>query len=207
MIDLGDRYSFRDILRDMSALGFAGTDELWQTFTSNLNAAGRICRNYGLKLAYHAHYGTNVETEDDIDRLMAMTDPEYVTLLYDTGHIALGGGDALRVLKRHLNRIEYVHLKDVRVPIANRVAAKELGFLEAVRAGVFTVPGNGAIDFPPLFELLADSGYRGWFVIEAEQDPDQAEPMLYMKRAVDYLRPWLPMAGRATESQRTEKQS
>ena len=286
MVDLGDRYSFQDILRDMSSLGFTGTemgrkyprrardlrpalaqwglvlssawktvhltqsaDALadvlsqyqdhvrflrdmgceyvvtaegggsvhwdvagdagrvspftagqWEIFARNLNVAGRMCKNHGLKLAYHAHYGTNVETEEDIDRLMAMTDPEHVTLLYDTGHIALGGGDPLGVLKRHLNRIEYVHLKDVRESVATRVAAKELGFLEAVRAGVFTVPGDGAIDFSPLFEVLADSGYRGWFVIEAEQDPDRAQPIEYMKRALDYLRPWLPTARRGSGS-------
>jgi inosose dehydratase len=163
------------------------SDVEWECFARGLNAAGAIARSYGLKLAYHEHVGTNIQTMDEIDRLMALTDPFDVTLLFDSGHIQLAGGDPLAVLHKHRQRIEYVHLKDVRAEMMQQFHEQQMHFLQGVRAGVFTVPGDGCIDFTPILALLAATDYQGWMVIEAEQDPEKAPPAVYMEKALRYL--------------------
>ncbi|QBD78851.1 myo-inosose-2 dehydratase [Ktedonosporobacter rubrisoli] len=163
------------------------SDEEWHNVARGLNEAGNIAHSYGLHLAYHPHMGTNVQTEDEIDRLMALTDPRYVTLLLDTGHIQLAGGDPLDVLKKYRQRIEYVHLKDVRQERMQQFYAQQLSFLQGVRFGIFTTPGDGCVDFPAILAYLAETDYQGWMVIEAEQDPAVANPALYMRKALAYL--------------------
>jgi inosose dehydratase len=127
-------------------------------------------------------------TRKDVDRLMDSTDPELVHLLLDTGHLAFAGDDPLDAAKTYGSRIKHVHLKDVRAEVVERIREENLSFRDAIEAGVFTVPGDGAIDFVPIFEAFADSGFEGWIVVEAEQDPAKANPLEYAKMARSYLR-------------------
>ncbi|WP_274653818.1 myo-inosose-2 dehydratase [Paenibacillus humicola] len=163
------------------------TDDEWRHMTEGLQQAGEICREHGMKLVYHYHIGTIVEKPAEIDRLAATTDPELVHLLYDTGHAYYGGYDPLELLAKHRNRIPYVHLKDVRQDVLARVKRDAIRFQDAVILGVFTVPGDGCIDFGPIFRALNDTGYDGWMIIEAEQDPSVANPYEYAKLSRQYI--------------------
>jgi inosose dehydratase len=164
------------------------TEEEWQFLLEGLPRLGEFAAEKGMKIVYHHHMGTGVQTAEEIDRLMEGTDPEKVSLLYDTGHLVFSGEDHLAVLKKYINRIHHVHLKDVRMHIVERVHAEKLSFLQAVKTGVFTVPGEGVIDFKSVFEVLSEAGYKGWFVVEAEQDPAIANPFEYAVKARSYLR-------------------
>ncbi len=163
------------------------TDEEWSHMVEGLHQAGAICREYGMKLVYHYHMGTNVERGAEIDRLMRTTDPELVSLLYDTGHAYYGGSDPLELLERHGSRVGYVHLKDVRQEVLERVERDGIPFQTAVIEGVFTVPGDGAIDFVPIFAKLRELGYDDWMIIEAEQDHAVANPYEYAKKSLAYI--------------------
>lgn len=131
--------------------------------------------------------GTVVQTAAEIDRLMENTDPELFSLLYDSGHLAYCGEDYIGVLKKYANRVKHVHLKDIRPEVIDKVKRENLSFLEGVRLGTFTVPGDGAIDFGPIFDILADSGYEGYVLVEAEQDPAKANPFEYALKARKYI--------------------
>lgn len=137
--------------------------------------AGRM-QGAGMQLAYHHHMGTVVESEADVDALMAVSGNE-AGLLLDTGHLDFAGGDPAAVAARHADRIVHVHCKDVRAAVRRRVRNADASFLEAVLQGVFTVPGDGCVDFAAVLEPLR--GYRGWLVVEAEQDPTVAHPLTY----------------------------
>ncbi|MEU5364563.1 myo-inosose-2 dehydratase [Streptomyces sp. NPDC005925] len=163
------------------------TDAQWDALASGLDELGKIARSAGMKLSYHHHMGTGVMTRADIDRLMASTDPDLVHLLLDTGHVAFAGDDPLDLARAHAGRIGHVHMKSVRPEVVSRVREEGLSFQEGVELGVFTVPGDGAIDFRPILEVLADARYEGWLVVEAEQDPNKAVPLEYAKRARTYL--------------------
>jgi inosose dehydratase len=148
----------------------------------------------GVHLAYHHHMGTVIQTEAEIDALMAATTPD-VGLLLDTGHLTYAGGDPLRVAMRHAMRIKHVHCKDVRSIALASAKTDDLSFLDAVLAGVFTVPGDGAIDYPSILAALRATDYRGWLVVEAEQDPARAHPLTYARKGHDYLRQAAALAG------------
>lgn len=163
------------------------TDAQWDALTSGLNELGRIADSAGMKLSYHHHMGTGVMNRADIDRLMASTDPHLVHLLLDTGHMAFAGDDPLELARAYADRIGHVHLKSVRPEVVSRVREEGLSFQEAIQLGVFTVPGDGAIDFRPILQVLADAHYQGWLVVEAEQDPNRAVPLEYAKKARAYL--------------------
>lgn len=163
------------------------TDSQWDALTSGLDELGEIARSAGMKLSYHHHMGTGVMTRADIDRLMASTDPELVHLLLDTGHLAFAGDDPLEVARAHADRIGHVHLKSVRPEVVSRVREEGLSFQEGIELGVFTVPGDGGIDFRPILDVLAAARYQGWLVVEAEQDPNKAVPFEYAKKARAYL--------------------
>jgi inosose dehydratase len=111
-----------------------------------------------------------------------------VHLLLDTGHLLWGGGDPLKAARDHADRICHVHLKDIRLDVMRRAIDEGWSFLDGVQAGVFTVPGDGGIDFPPILQALADNGFAGWLVVEAEQDPAKAHPLTYAKKGREYLR-------------------
>jgi inosose dehydratase len=134
----------------------------------------------GVAMTYHHHMGTVVETESELDRLMVGTGPA-VGLLIDTGHLTFAGGDVLATIRRHAARINHVHCKDIRPGILAQVRAQDMSFLDAVLAGVFTVPGDGCIDFHAVAAALAETGYAGWMVVEAEQDPAKANPLHYSR--------------------------
>ncbi|MBW8351543.1 myo-inosose-2 dehydratase [Bacillus sp. IITD106] len=164
------------------------TDEEWVKLAEGLNRLGELAKEKDMKLVYHHHMGTGVQTTDEIDRLMDMTDSNLVFLLYDTGHLYFSGEDPLAVLEKHFPRIKHVHLKDVRLEIARQVKQEGLSFLSGVKKGVFTVPGDGAIDFKPIFQLLAKLEYKGWMIVEAEQDPAQANPLEYALKARNFIK-------------------
>ncbi len=159
----------------------------WAPLGEAMTALAEETQRAGLRLAYHHHMGTVVETEAEIDRLMAHTGPA-VGLLLDTGHLTYAGGDVLGVARRHAGRIAHVHMKDIRPEVLASARAGDWPFLKAVLAGVFTVPGDGCVDYPRLLEVLARARYGGWLVVEAEQDPEKAHPLTYAKLGFDYSR-------------------
>jgi len=163
-------------------------DRQWDDLCQGLNHLGEIANANGMRLCYHPHMGTGVMIKEDIDRLMKNTSPDLVHLLLDTGHLAGSLVDPLEVTKQYGPRIKHIHLKDVRADVVKRVREENLSFYDAIEAGVFTVPGDGAIDFVPIFAALAEAGFEGWLVVEAEQDPAKANPLEYAKKARSYLR-------------------
>ena len=138
--------------------------------------------------AIHTHMGTVVQTSEETDRMMANTDPRYVFLCYDTGHFTFAGEDPLAMLKKYVDRVGHVHLKDMRLPVVEEVRKNGWSFLQAVRSGAFTVPGDGDVDFDPVFKVLSDAGDTGWLLVEAEQDPAKANPLEYAMKARKYIR-------------------
>ncbi|MEV2909573.1 myo-inosose-2 dehydratase [Paenibacillus larvae] len=162
-------------------------NEDWKRLTSGLHTLGELAREKNMHIVYHHHMGTGVQTTEEIIRLMEGTNPDLVSLLYDTGHLVFSGEDPLEILTRYMHRIKHVHLKDVRHDIAIHVRKEKLSFLQAVREGVFTVPGDGTVNFVPVFEALSAASYRGWMIVEAEQDPDKANPFEYALKARDYI--------------------
>jgi inosose dehydratase len=163
------------------------TASQWDELTSGLEELGKIAGSAGMRLSYHHHMGTGVMTRADVDRLMASTDPNLVHLLLDTGHIAFAGDDPLDLARAYADRIGHVHLKSIRPEVVGRVREEGLSFQEAIELGVFTVPGDGTIEFQPILEALADADYRGWLVVEAEQDPNKAIPLEYARKARAHL--------------------
>jgi len=153
-------------------------DADWPGFARRLTAFAEAVAREGLTLAYHHHMGTVVQTGAEIDRLMHLTDPA-VTLLLDTGHAVFAGADPVALARIHAARITHVHCKDVREAVMTRAKADEKSFLDSVVAGVFTVPGDGMVDFPAVLATLPT--YTGWLVVEAEQDPAQAHPLTYAR--------------------------
>jgi inosose dehydratase len=161
--------------------------EQWSAYGERLTAFGRQLLAHGVRLAYHHHMGAYVETPGDVDRLMEVTGDE-VGLLFDSGHMTFAGGDAVAMLGRHVARVCHVHCKDVRPYVIRLARNRNWSFLESVINGAFTVPGDGAIDFPALLGILHDHGYRGWLVVEAEQDPAVAPSYEYAEKGFRTLR-------------------
>ncbi|MDF2646186.1 MAG: inosose dehydratase [Paenibacillus sp.] len=168
----------------------------WQSLAEGLNLAGAIAQEYGLKLTYHHHGGTVVESPEEIDKLMELTDPSLVYLLFDTGHAYYGGADPLTVLCKHEKRIAYIHLKDIRQAVLDEARAEKVDFVTCIRKGVFTVPGDGCIDFAPIFEELLSQGYAGWAMLEGEQDPAAHNPYEYAKQALQHIESLIPQERR-----------
>ncbi|MCK5201975.1 MAG: myo-inosose-2 dehydratase, partial [Spirochaetales bacterium] len=160
----------------------------FKRLTSGMNHLGKIAREEGMKLAFHHHMGTGVQTIDETEKFLNDTNSDYVYLLYDSGHFAFSEEDPVAALKKFISRVSHVHLKDLRMDVFAEVKKTNSSFLDAVRAGVFTVPGDGSIDFPSIFNILEENNYEGWMVVEAEQDPAKANPFVYAKMARDYIR-------------------
>ena len=163
-------------------------DRQWDQLANGLNRLGKIAAGAGIRLSYHHHMGTGVMTRADVDRLMASTDPDLVHLLLDTGHMVFAGDDPIAAARDYAHRIGHVHLKDIRPEIVSKVREEGLSFQQGIEEGVFTVPGDGAIDFVPVLEALGGAGYQGWLVVEAEQDPAKANPLEYAFKGRAYLR-------------------
>jgi len=162
-------------------------DEEWKVLCDGVNRLGQVAKDRGIALTFHHHMGTVVQTAEETDRLMENTDPEVFSLLFDTGHFSFCDEDAVEVLKRHVNRVKHVHLKDIRYAVQKEAKEKDWCFLDAVRAGVFTVPGDGDFDFKPVFDILEENGYEGYMVVEAEQDPAKANPFEYALKGRKYI--------------------
>ena len=163
------------------------TDEQWKLIAKGYNELGALAQEKGMTLTMHHHMGTGVQTVEEIDRFMDIVDPEKVFLLFDSGHLTFAGVDPLPVLKKYIHRIRHIHLKDCRLAIRDQAKREGWSFLTAVRNGVFTVPGDGDVDFGPIFDVIQESGYEGWVVVEAEQDPAKANPFEYAQMARRYI--------------------
>jgi inosose dehydratase len=161
----------------------------WPAFGAGVEALAAFAAGQGITMVYHHHMGTVVESPEEIDALMAHTGP-HTHLLFDTGHCYFGGGDPATVAAKHMARVRHIHAKNVRPVIRDQVQAGNLSFLEGVRRGVFTVPGDpeGGVDFAPVLRLAAEHGYQGWLVIEAEQDPAVRNPFEYQSMGLKALR-------------------
>ncbi|MBP2308345.1 myo-inosose-2 dehydratase [Azospirillum melinis] len=159
----------------------------WAEFGRRMVEFGDYLRDQGTPLAYHYHMGTVVETPDEIDRFAEVTG-DSVGILLDTGHLTFAGGNPLDLIAKWGRRINHVHCKDVRADVLKRARATDSSFLDAVIDGVFTVPGDGCVDFPAVVKALKDADYRGrWLVIEAEQDPAKAHPLTYVTKGRQHL--------------------
>jgi inosose dehydratase len=158
----------------------------WPRFGEALTEVAEHLAGRGMRLAYHHHMGTVVETEAEIDRLMRTTG-SVVGLLLDTGHLTYAGGDVLAVARRHGDRVVHVHCKDIRPAVLAEAHRRDQAFLDAVVDGVFTVPGDGCVDYRALLELLRAARYAGWLVVEAEQDPVKAPPLRYARMGFAHL--------------------
>ncbi len=163
------------------------SNDEFKALTDGMNKLGKIAKDEGLKLAYHHHMGTGVQTVEETERFLNDTNPDYVHLLYDSGHFKFAEEDPVAALKKFVSRVGHVHLKDMRSDVYKGVKDKDSSFLDAVAAGVFTVPGDGCIDFPSIFKILEENDYKGWMVVEAEQDPAKANPFVYAKKARKYI--------------------
>jgi len=177
----------------------------WAVFGSKVEEIAEFAAAQGLTLVYHHHMGTVVETPQEIDLFMASTGPA-TRLLFDTGHCYFGGGDPAEVLSRHKARLGHFHAKNVRPDVMHDVRSGGFSFLEAVRRGVFTVPGDvdGSVDFAPCLGIAAQVGYQGWLVIEAEQDPDVRNPLEYQTLGLQSLRAMAITAGLDAQAQDLE---
>jgi len=164
---------------------FAGHAQ-WREYAKKLDAFAQYTLSQGVRLAYHHHMGAYVESVEDVDRLMSLTGPD-VGLLFDSGHITFAGGNAVDVLNKHIARVCHVHCKDVRPEVAREARRQDWSFLDSVLRGVFTVPGDGHVDFEALLKRLHDHGYRGWLVVEAEQDPALAPSYQYAQMGFRHL--------------------
>ncbi len=165
------------------------TEEEWKKVTEGMNHLAELAEEKGMKVSFHHHMGTGVQTPEEIDRFMAETN-DNVYLLFDSGHLVYSEGNvqaAYDVLKKHVGRTAHVHLKDVRMDVVSNVKAEKLSFLEGVSLGAFTVPGDGIIDFEPIFKILEEADFEGWMVVEAEQDPAKANPFEYAVKARKYI--------------------
>jgi inosose dehydratase len=157
------------------------TAQQWDAYADRLTQFAKHTLAHGVRVAYHHHMGAYVETPADVDELMKRVGPE-VGLLFDSGHMTFAGGDAVAMLRKHVARVCHVHCKDVRPSVIKLARNRNWSFLEAVINGAFTVPGDGAVDFPALIAVLREHGYEGWLVVEAEQDPVVAPSYAYAEK-------------------------
>lgn len=165
------------------------SDEQFKNLAEGLNELGRRAKRNGMRVCFHPHIGTGVQTLAEIDRLMDMTDPDLVGLLFDTGHLTIAGEDPVQVIKKYINRVAHIHVKDVRGEVLKQVKEGNHSFLWGVKNGMFTVPGDGnMVDWNSVFDVLKASDYSGWIVVEAEQDPAKADPLEYAQKARAFMK-------------------
>lgn len=175
-----------------AALGFGTADrrtlaaDEWSRFVAGLKHLCAVAAAEEMRVVYHHHMGTVIQTEAELDRLLA--DVSELFLLLDPGHLAFAGIDPVAIAQRHAVRIRHVHLKSVRPAVAERVRREGWSFCRAVTEGVFTIPGDGCVDFPAIFRVLASGDYRGWLVAEAEEDPVKVPALPKARAARDYVR-------------------
>ncbi|MCQ2509933.1 MAG: myo-inosose-2 dehydratase [Lachnospiraceae bacterium] len=181
-------YSTQGILTQPILEGkYVMNDEEWDRFVTGLNKLGKVAKDMGMTLTFHHHMGTVVQTEEEIDRFMNSVDPELVFLLFDSGHCTFAGLDAVKILDKYISRVRHIHLKDMRKAVVAQSREQKWSFLDSVRNGCFTVPGDGDVDFDGIFQIIEKSGYEGVVVVEAEQDPAKANPLEYAMKARKYI--------------------
>lgn len=168
--------------------------EEWPDYGRRLTALAERMADFGMRMAFHHHMGTIVESDAEVGLLMRHTG-EAVGLLYDTGHSAFAGGDPLALLAAHVGRVVHVHCKDVRRAVLRDSRTKDASFMGAVMEGIFTVPGDGSIPYPEILAALHRAGYAGWIVVEAEQDPKKAHPLTYATMGYENLSRMVKEAG------------
>jgi len=158
----------------------------WKNFCKKISEIGKYLEDQGMPLAYHHHMGTVVESQEDTERLLENTH-DSVKLTLDTGHMLFAKGDSKKIFENYNDRLFHVHCKDIRKNVLEKSLKEDLSFREAFLLGAFTVPGDGCIDYMPLFDILKKNSYSGWLVVEAEQDPKKANPLEYAKKGYRYL--------------------
>ncbi len=165
------------------------TDRQFDSLANGLNTLGLMAKEKGMKLCFHPHVGTGIESLEEINRLMENTDPTLVYLLFDTGHSTVAGEDPVAILKKYINRVGHVHVKDVRGDVFKRLIQEDWSFLTGVKNGLFTVPGDGTeVKWDEIFNILKENNYEGWIVVEAEQDPAVADPLEYAIKARQFMK-------------------
>ncbi|GHA36596.1 myo-inosose-2 dehydratase [Devosia pacifica] len=175
-------------------------DDEMKAYARKLTEFGEWCAERGMPLSYHHHMAAVVETEDELDAFMNHSGAG-IPLLLDVGHLVFGGGDAMRAIDKYHARINHVHVKDLRLDVINGLDRTKQSFLDAVALGAFTVPGDGSLDFEPLVKRLAEHGYEGWFVVEAEQDPKANPPLKMAEVGYKELMRIMTAAGYTVETQ------
>ena len=166
----------------------------WKNYGKKISEISNRLDDIGVPMSYHEHMGTIIQTEEDVDRLMNETNDK-TFLLFDTGHLLFAQAKYENVLKKYISKINHVHCKDVRKDILENSLKENLSFRDSFLNGVFTVPGDGCIDYLPLLKILKDNNYNKWLIIEAEQDPKKANPLEYAKIGYKYLSETLMLAG------------
>jgi inosose dehydratase len=172
--------------------------EEWPTYGRKLTQLAERMADFGVRMAFHHHMGTIIETDAEVGLLMKHTG-EAVGLLYDTGHSTFSGGDSLQLIKDNVKRVVHVHCKDVRKPMLEKARSEDMSFMGAVLEGIFTVPGDGFLDYASILRVLAEANYSGWLVVEAEQDPRKAHPLTYAKMGFKNLSRMASEAGFTVE--------
>ena len=158
----------------------------WKKFCDKISEMAKYLEDQGMPLAYHHHMGTVIETQEDTKRLLDNTN-DSVKLALDTGHMLFANGDSKNILENYNQRLQHVHCKDIRKSVLEKSLKEDLSFRGAFLEGAFTVPGDGCIDYKPLFDVLKKNNYSGWLVVEAEQDPKKANPLEYAIKGYKYL--------------------
>lgn len=176
------------------------SDDEMKAYGRKVTQFGEWCAEQGMPLSYHHHMAAVVETESELDAFMAASG-EGIPLLLDAGHLAFAGGDPLRAIDKHHARINHVHVKDIRRSVVDGLDRSKQSFLDAVALGAFTVPGDGSLDFGAIVQRLADHGYEGWFVVEAEQDPKKNPPLKMAQVGHKELMRVMAAAGYTVETQ------
>lgn len=185
---LGSENTFEQCVSEMALAGFTGS-EVGNKYPKDPEVLKKALSLRGIEIC-NQWFSSLLLTKPfaEVERMMEHTDPEYVNLLFDTGHFAYCGEDPLEMVRKYVGRIKHVHLKDIRPEVVGKVKKGNLSFLEDVRLGAFTVPGDGCIDFEPIFKVLEGAGCGGYMLVEAEQDPTKANPLEYALKARTFIR-------------------
>lgn len=168
------------------------TSDQFKYLGDRLDILAEYLESQGFISAYHHHMGTVIQTAEDVDSLMANTDK--LGLLFDSGHLCYAGDDPLETLKKHIHRVTHVHCKNIRSSVLRDKVNSDAPFFSSIVDGAFTVPGDNsdrdveyAIDFAAIIDFLHEHDYNGWIIMEAEQDPREADPYTYAKLGFDTL--------------------
>jgi len=188
-----DVFVFADVSGSIQGNGLAPLsdrpkidDSEWKNYCDKISEISNRLDDIGIPMSYHEHMGTIIQTEEDVNRLMNETNDK-TFLLYDTGHLLFAQANYENILKKYISKINHVHCKDIRKSVLENSLKKNLSFRDSFLNGVFTVPGDGCIDYKPLLKLLKENDYDKWLVIEAEQDPKIANPLKYAIIGNNYL--------------------